>query len=338
MNNYILIAGGLGYIGSHAVVNLLNHNLKVVVVDNLSNAEMDVKESIEKITGKEIELHIGDIRDENFLNEIFEKYKIEAVIDFAGYKVVTESIENPLKYFDNNLTGLISLLKVMKRYKCSNIIFSSSATVYGLGNLSPLNENMKQGVCTNVYGMTKQISEAIIKETVRSNDIRSAVSLRYFNPVGAHESYLIGENPKNEPGNLMPRINLVADGKIDKLYIYGSDYDTCDGTAVRDYIHVEDLAEGHYAALKFCDSHQGYEIFNLGTGKGHTVLELISTFEKINKVKVKTEIAGRRPGDIDIAYADVNKAETILGWKAQKNLETMCQDSWCFYQKMKLKK
>lgn len=322
----ILITGGAGYIGSHTVVELLNDGYEVVVVDNFSNSKPEVLNRIREITGRDFKFYENDILDENAVDKIFAENSIEAVIHFAGYKAVGESVDLPLKYYYNNLTGTLTLCDVMKKHGVKKIVFSSSATVYGL-NKSPLVEGMTLGT-TNPYGTTKMMIEMILRDLYISDNTWSISLLRYFNPIGAHESGRIGEDPNGIPNNLMPYITQVAVGKRKQLNVFGNDYKTKDGTGVRDYIHVVDLAMGHIKALERVLETEEINEFNLGTGTGYTVLEVVENFEKATGIEIPYEITGRRPGDIDICYADASKAKEILGWKAVKSMEDMCRDSW----------
>ena len=322
----ILITGGAGYIGSHTVVELLNDGYEVVVVDNFSNSKPEVLNRIREITGRDFKFYENDILDENAVDKIFAENSIEAVIHFAGYKAVGESVDLPLKYYYNNLTGTLTLCDVMKKHGVKKIVFSSSATVYGL-NKSPLVEGMTLGT-TNPYGTTKMMIEMILRDLYISDNTWSISLLRYFNPIGAHESGRIGEDPNGIPNNLMPYITQVAVGKRKQLRVFGNDYKTKDGTGVRDYIHVVDLAMGHIKALERVLETEEINEFNLGTGTGYTVLEVVENFEKATGIEIPYEITGRRHGDIDICYADASKAKEILGWKAVKSMEDMCRDSW----------
>ena len=324
----ILVTGGLGYIGSHTVVELLNNNYDVVVVDNLYNASLDVKDSIKKITGKDFTYYNIDCTNEKDMEEIFKKENIDAVIHFAGYKAVGESVEKPIMYYRNNLDSTLTLLELMKKYNVKKFIFSSSATVYGTPEKLPLTEDCKTGDATNPYGETKIMIERILTDVYKSDNSMSIILLRYFNPIGSHKSYLLGENPNGIPNNLMPYIVRVADGELDHLSIYGDDYNTPDGTGVRDYIHVVDLTKGHIKALEKAGKGPGLNIYNLGTGYGYSVLDIVKTFEKVNNVKVPYVIAPRRAGDIAACYADPSKAEKELGWKAEYTLDDMCLDSY----------
>ena len=326
----VLVTGGLGFIGSHTVVELLNSNYDVVVVDDLYNSSLDVKDKIKEITGKEFKLYIENVCDEEKMNEIFSNEKPEAVIHFAAYKAVGESVQKPLMYYENNLLSTISLCKAMIKNNCMKIIFSSSATVYGDPEKLPITEDQKVGGTTNPYGTTKLMIERILKDVSISNDKFGAVVLRYFNPIGAHKSGLIGEKPNGIPNNLMPYIVRVASGELEMLSVFGNDYDTHDGTGVRDYIHVVDLAKGHLKALEKAKDFTGIDYYNLGTGTGYSVLDLVNAFEKVNGVKVPYKIVERRSGDIASCYADPSKAEKELGWKAELGIEDMMRDSYNF--------
>ncbi len=323
----ILVTGGLGFIGSHTCVELINKNHKVIIADNLSNSSIETLDKIEKITGVKPDFYKIDVTDEDKIEKLFKKYQLHGVIHFAGYKAVGESVEKPLDYYYNNLVSTIKLSQMCLKYNVEKFVFSSSATVYG-DNESPLKEDMDLLPTTNPYGETKAISERILKDANKANPNFAVTLLRYFNPVGAHESGLIGEDPKGVPNNLMPFVSKVAKGELDKLYVFGDDYDTVDGTGVRDYIHVVDLAEGHVAALEKLDS--GINIYNLGTGKGTSVLEIIYNFVRVNGVEVPYEIVDRRQGDIAISYADTKKAEKDLNWKAKRDVKDMVRDSWRF--------
>ena len=324
----ILVTGGAGYIGSHTCVELLNSGYDVTVIDNLCNANPKSLERVEAITGKKVKFYEGDVRDEALLRKIFGENEISAVIHFAGLKAVGESVAQPWRYYDNNLNTTLVLTKVMTDVGCKKIIFSSSSTVYSGDNEMPLRETSRTGSCTNPYGWTKYMTEQILSGIAHADKEWSVVLLRYFNPIGAHESGMIGEDPRGIPNNLMPYITQVAIGRREKLSVYGNDYPTPDGTGVRDYIHVVDLAKGHVAAVKYVVSGLGCEVFNLGTGIGYSVLDMVHAFEKANGVKVPYQIVGRRPGDLPTCYADPAKSERVLGWKAEKNLEDMCRDSW----------
>lgn len=331
----VLVTGGAGYIGSHTVVELLNEGDEVIIVDNLVNSKESSLDAIKKITNKDFKFYKVDLRDRENLEKIFEENKdISAVIHFAGLKAVGESVSKPLEYYDNNIYGTLVLLETMKKYNVKKIIFSSSATVYGNPKTVPIKEDFPLSA-TNPYGQTKLMLEQILTDVYVSDNEWSIVLLRYFNPIGAHESGLIGEMPNGIPNNLMPYINQVAFGKLDHLSVYGDDYDTPDGTGIRDYIHVVDLAKGHLKALKRANNVTGVEAYNLGTGTGYSVLDIVKNFEKATGQKVKYEITKRRPGDIAECYADPTKAEKILGWKAEKTLEEMCRDSWNFTKNVK---
>ena len=323
----ILVTGGAGYIGSHTAVELLKAGYDITIVDNLSNSSIDVIDAIKEITGKDFNFYKLDVKNERTLNKVFKEENIDAVIHFAAFKAVGESVEKPLKYYENNLENTISLLKVMKKNKIKKIIFSSSACVYGDPESLPIKETAKL-TTTNPYGATKHMIERILKDVYKAETDLSVIILRYFNPVGADSSYKIGENPKGIPNNLMPFIMRVANGEIDHLNIFGNDYDTKDGTGVRDYIHVTDLAIGHIKALEKANKDNGIFVYNLGTGTGYSVLEMVKTFEKVNNVKVPYEITKRRAGDIAACYADPSLAKKELGWEAKKTLEDMCYDSY----------
>lgn len=329
----ILVTGGAGYIGSHTVVKLLNKGEDVIIVDNFVNSKPSAIEAIKKITNKKFQFYELDLRDKEGLNEVFDENKdITAVIHFAGLKAVGESVAKPIEYYDNNIYGTLVLLEVMKSHNVKKIIFSSSATVYGDPKEVPIKEDFPLSA-TNPYGQTKLMIERILNDVYVSDNEWSIILLRYFNPIGAHESGLIGENPNGIPNNLMPYINQVALGKLDHLNVFGNDYPTPDGTGVRDYIHVVDLANGHLKALERAEKITGVEAYNLGTGKGYSVLDIVKNFEKATGQKIKYEITPRRPGDIAECYADPSKAEKYLGWKAEKDLEQMCKDAWNFTKK-----
>lgn len=326
----VLVTGGLGFIGSHTVVELLNENYEVVVIDNLYNSSLGVIDKIKKITGKDFLFYQDDVCDEKALDKIFTDNKIDAVIHFAGYKAVGESVKKPIMYYENNLVSTLHLCKKMIEYGCNNMIFSSSATVYGNPEKLPITEDSKVGGTTNPYGTTKLMIERILKDIVVANSNFHAIVLRYFNPIGAHESGLIGEVPNGIPNNLMPYIVRVASGELEILSVFGDDYDTPDGTGVRDYIHVVDLAKGHLKALEKISDLDGINYYNLGTGTGYSVLDLVKTFEKVNKVKVPYKVVGRREGDIASCYADPSKALKELGWKAELGIDDMMRDSYKF--------
>lgn len=325
----ILITGGAGYIGSHTCVELINAGEEIVVIDNLSNASVQAIDAVKSITGKDFPFFIGDVIDKESLKRIFLRHKIDAVIHFAGYKAVGESCAKPLLYYHNNIAGIVNLCEVMNEFGVKNIIFSSSATVYG-SNVSPLTEDMQTGGCSNPYGRTKYMTEEILKDLHTADNQWNAILLRYFNPIGAHESGRIGEDPKGIPNNLMPFISQVAAGKREKLSIFGNDYETPDGTCVRDYIHVVDLARGHLAALKYMEKNEniGVDAINLGTGKGYSVLEIVNAFIKVNGIDVPYEFAQRRAGDLPSVYSDPSKAKRILDWCAERGLNEMCEDTW----------
>lgn len=324
----ILVTGGAGYIGSHTVVELLECGKEVVVVDNLVNSSEKSLERVKEITGKDVKFYKADILDKAALEEIFSKENIESCIHFAGLKAVGESVAKPWEYYNNNITGTLVLLEVMKNHGCKNIIFSSSATVYGDPAFVPITEECPKGVCTNPYGWTKSMLEQILSDIQKADREWNVVILRYFNPIGAHISGKIGENPNGIPNNLMPYITQVAVGKLEKLGVFGDDYDTHDGTGVRDYIHVVDLAKGHVKALKKLEENAGLCIYNLGTGTGYSVLDMVKSFEKANDVPVPYVIKDRRPGDIATCYADASKAKNELGWEAENGIDEMCKDAW----------
>lgn len=323
----ILVTGGAGYIGSHTVVELIKLGKEVVIVDNLSNSSILVLDRIEEITGKRPTFYELDVADKAALRSVFEKESIEAAIHFAGYKAVGESVEKPVMYYENNIMSTLALVEVMAEFGVKKIVFSSSATVYGLNNLSPLLENMPTSA-TNPYGYTKVMLEQILRDLEVSDKEWSVALLRYFNPIGAHESGLIGEDPAGIPNNLMPFIAQVAVGKRAELSVFGNDYDTVDGTGVRDYIHVVDLALGHIKALEKISDTTGVYTYNLGSGQGTSVLELVQAFEKVNGVKVPYKIVDRRPGDVATCYANADKALAELNWKTEKTIEDMCRDTW----------
>lgn len=323
----VLVTGGTGYIGSHTCVVLLEAGYDVIIVDNLYNSKLDVLDKIETITGKKPKFYHADVSNKDELDVIFKENKIDSILHFAGYKAVGESVGVPLKYYRNNLLGTIALAECALEYNIPKFIFSSSATVYGDGSV-PYRESNPLLPSTNPYGETKVMSERILSDTAKVNPGLSVTLLRYFNPIGAHKSGLIGEIPVGTPNNLMPYITQVAKGKLEKLRVFGSDYDTVDGTGVRDFVHVVDLAYGHMAALE--KMKQGVNVYNLGTGKGTSVLELIHTFQSVNNITIPYDIVDRRPGDVASSYADVTKAWDELGWKTEKTVEDMCRDSWFF--------
>lgn len=328
----ILLTGGIGYIGSHTLVELLENNYEVVVIDNFFNSKKEVIENIKKITNKDFKFYEGDVCDKSILRKIFEENKIDAVIHFAGYKAVGESVKKPLMYYRNNLDSTLSLLEIMDEFNCKNLVFSSSATVYGKPETLPIKESSPLSA-TNPYGETKLVIETILKDLYKSDNEWNIVILRYFNPVGAHESGLIGENPNGIPNNLMPYIVKVATKEYDHLNIFGNDYSTVDGTGVRDYIHVVDLAQGHVKAIEYINKNCGLDVINLGTGKGYSVLEMVKAFEEANDINVPYEIQERRPGDIDACYADVSYAREKLGFVAHKELKDMCKDAYNYIKK-----
>ena len=325
----ILVTGGTGFIGSHTCVELLDNGYEVVIIDDLSNSKREVVDYIEKITNKKVVFYEGDVCDKVLLEKIFTENKIDAVIHFAGYKAVGESVAKPLMYYKNNILSTINLLEVMNEFNVKKIAFSSSATVYGKPKSLPIKEDFPLST-TNPYGTTKLIIEGILKDLYNSDKEWSIAILRYFNPIGAHKSGLLGENPNGIPNNLMPYIIKVATKELDCLGVFGNDYDTHDGTGVRDYIHVVDLAKGHVKAIEKILKDTGCDCYNLGTGNGYSVLDLVNTFMKVNNVSIKYEIKERRPGDIDACYADPSYAYEKLGWKAEKDINEMCQDAYNF--------
>ena len=331
----VLVTGGAGYIGSHTVVELLNRGEKIIIVDNFSNSKPEMLDKIRKITNKDFKFYEVDLLDRENLDKVFaENSDIESVIHFAGLKAVGESVAKPIEYYHNNITGTLILLDVMKKYNCKKIVFSSSATVYGDPATVPIKEDFPLST-TNPYGSTKLMIEQILRDVYISDNDWSIILLRYFNPIGAHESGLIGENPNGIPNNLLPYINQVACGKLECLSVFGNDYDTVDGTGVRDYIHVVDLAKGHLKALDKARNFNGVEAYNLGTGTGYSVLQIVKAFEDATGVEVKYKIVERRPGDIATCYADSTKAKNELGWTAEKGIEEMCKDAWRFTQNNK---
>ena len=330
----ILVTGWLGYIGSHTCVELLNKDYEVIVIDNLSNSKIEVLDKIKEITNKDIKFYKEDVCDIDALDKIFNDNNIDAIIHFAGYKAVGESIEKPIMYYKNNLISTLNLCKMMKKYNCKKIVFSSSATVYGAPHTLPIEEDFPLST-TNPYGTTKLMNEMILEDVYKSDKDFSIVILRYFNPIGSHSSGLIGEDPKGIPNNLMPYIVRVASGQLECLNVFGSDYDTPDGTGIRDYIHVVDLALGHIKAIEKTFKDTGIDYYNLGTGKGYSVLDIINTFEKVNNIKVNYKIVDRRPGDIAACYADPTKAKEELGWEAKYDIERMCKDSYNYILKNK---
>ena len=324
----VLVTGGAGYIGSHTVVELQNAGYDVVVLDNLSNASEKALDRVSKITGKPVKFYKADILDRDALNDIFDKETIESCIHFAGLKAVGESVVKPWEYYENNIAGTLTLVDVMRKHNVKNIIFSSSATVYGDPAQIPITEECPKGQCTNPYGWTKSMLEQVLTDIQKADPEWNVMLLRYFNPIGAHKSGTIGENPNGIPNNLMPYITQVAVGKLKELGVFGNDYDTPDGTGVRDYIHVVDLAKGHVKALKKIKENPGLAIYNLGTGKGYSVLDIVKNFEAATGVKIPYVIKPRRAGDIATCYCDASKAEKELGLKAENGIREMCEDSW----------
>ena len=323
-----LVAGGAGYIGSHTCVELLNAGYEVVVVDNLYNSSEEALKRVEQITGKTVKFYEADVLDREALEKIFDAEDIDSVINFAGLKAVGESVQKPLEYYHNNITGTLILCDVMRNHGVKNIIFSSSATVYGDPAFIPITEECPKGQITNPYGQTKGMLEQILTDFHVADPEWNVILLRYFNPIGAHKSGLIGEDPKGIPNNLLPYVAQVAIGKLECIGVFGDDYDTPDGTGVRDYIHVVDLAKGHVKALKKIEDNSGLSIYNLGTGKGYSVLDIVKNFEAATGVKIPYVIKPRRPGDIATCYSDASKAERELGWKAENGIKEMCADSW----------
>ena len=324
----VLVTGGMGYIGSHTCVELLKQGMEVVIVDNLVNSSAEAGRRVEQITDKNVTFYQIDVRDRERLDEVFRRHQIDCVIHFAGLKAVGESVRMPLEYYDNNLNSTIVLVQTMRKHNVKKIIFSSSATVYSGDNPMPLYETSRTGNCTNPYGWTKYVCEQVLRDCVVADPSWSVVLLRYFNPVGAHESGLIGEDPRGIPNNLMPFISQTAIGRREKLSIFGNDYDTPDGTCIRDYIHVVDLARGHVAAIAYMDQHTGESVFNLGTGRGVSVLEMVRAFEKANHLVVPFEFAARRAGDLPVCYACPDKSAELLLWRAQFDIVDMCRDTW----------
>ena len=325
----VLVTGGAGYIGSHTVVELLNENKEVIVVDNFSNSKPEMLDKIKKITNKDFKFYELDYSNKEKMDKVFAENKIDSVIHFAGYKAVGESVEKPIEYYTNNVSGTLNLLDVMRKHNVKTIIFSSSATVYGDPEVVPLTEMCKIGATTNPYGSSKLFIEQILKDVYKSDNTWDVCILRYFNPIGSHESGIIGEEPQGRPNNLMPYIVRVASGELEELSIFGNDYNTPDGTGVRDYIHVVYLAKGHIKALEKLEKEKsGIYIYNLGTGKGYSVLDMVHAFEKTTGQKIKYKITERRAGDIATCYADATKAKEELNWVAEKTLEDMCRDSW----------
>lgn len=331
----VLITGGAGYIGSHTCVELISNGFDVVVVDNLANSKADSLKRVEQLTGQQIIFYEGDLRDTDFLNSVFEKHLIDAVIHFAGYKAVGESVEKPLLYYSNNVAASINLLETMMNYNVNNIVFSSSCTVYGKPERVPVRETdtLKP---TNPYGRSKLMVEQILQDLFTSNNDMSVSILRYFNPIGAHSSGLIGEDPKGIPNNLLPFVTKVAAGELNELNIFGDDYDTHDGTGVRDYLHVVDLAKAHVIALeKILETESFIDVYNLGTGEGYSVLDVVKAFENATKVKIPYKVVDRRPGDVDETFSDPSKVNNQLGWHADRDLHDMCRDSWLWQKQTK---
>ncbi len=324
----VLVTGGMGYIGSHTTVELLSKGYEVIIADNLSNSKEIVKDRIKAITGKEVKFYNIDVTKEDEVDKLFSENNIDSVIHFAAYKAVGESVAKPLEYYYNNLTSTLIILKVMKKYNVKNFVFSSSATVYGQASIIPIPEDYSPLSATNPYGMAKLMTEDILRDMCKADKSWNVAILRYFNPVGAHESGTIGEDPNGIPNNLMPYITKVAIGELPKLNVFGNDYDTKDGTGVRDYIHVVDLAKGHICALEKLSTNSGLVTYNLGTGIGYSVLDIVKAFSKASDKEIPYEITARRPGDIATCYADPTKAYNELGWKAEKGIEEMCKDSW----------
>ena len=324
----VLLAGGAGYIGSHTAVELLSRGHDVVVVDNFSNSSPEALKRVEEITGKRIVSYEADVKDADAMERVFSTQHIDVVIHFAGLKAVGESVQKPLIYYRNNIDTTLTLLEKMREHGCHRFVFSSSATVYGEDAPVPYIETLGRGRCSNPYGWTKSMMEQILEDAVKADDELSVVLLRYYNPIGAHESGLIGEDPQGIPNNLMPYISQVAVGRRDKLTIFGNDYPTPDGTCRRDYIHVMDLAEGHVKAVEYAAVNKGLEIFNLGTGTPYSVLEIVNAFETVNKVKIDFEFGPRREGDLAEFWADADKASRLMGWSTRRNLDDMCRDTW----------
>ncbi len=330
----VLVTGGAGYIGSHTVLDLISEGFNVIIADDFSNSSKKVIDILENLSGKKISYYEIDIRDRENLRGIFKENQIDAVINFAGFKAVGESVEKPLMYYDNNLIGMIVLLEVMEEFSVKKLVFSSSATVYGVPKSMPLVEDNQMGA-TNPYGRTKLIIEKILSDVAASDNSWDIIALRYFNPLGAHKSGDIGEDPNGIPNNLAPYITQVAVGKLEKLSVFGDDYDTPDGTCIRDYIHINDLAAGHTASIKYLISgnRKGFDVINLGSGKGYSVLEIVENFEKAVGKKIPYVIAGRRAGDIPVSYAKIDKAKELLGWEPKYSIEEMCKDSWNWQKK-----
>lgn len=323
----ILITGGAGYIGSHTAVELLESGYDIVIFDSLANSQRESLARVKELTGTDFPFYEGDILQKSIIEKVFSEHEIDAVIHFAGLKAVGESVEKPLEYYRCNFVGTLNLIEVMREFRVKKLVFSSSSTVYGNPDQVPILETAKRGAA-NPYGRTKLISEEMLEDLANADSAWGVALLRYFNPIGAHESGRIGDNPTGIPNNLMPFITQVAVGKREQLQVFGNDYDTPDGTGVRDYIHVVDLAKGHVKALEYLASHEGLEALNIGTGIGYSVLDIVRAFEEVNAVHLPYKVVGRRPGDIAECYADSTKAENLLGWKAEKDLRDMCRDSW----------
>ncbi len=328
----ILVTGGMGYIGSHTTIQLIKEGYEVIILDNLSNAKVEVLDRIEETSGTRPVFYQADLLDYAATNAVFEEHKIDGVIHFAGLKAVGESVKIPLTYYHNNITGTLILCEIMAKHDCKNIVFSSSATVYGMNNEAPFVETMPLST-TNPYGSTKLMIEDILRDIYVADNEWSISLLRYFNPIGAHESGLIGEDPNGIPNNLLPYVAQVAVGKLEKLSVFGDDYDTVDGTGVRDYIHVVDLADGHLKAINYVLNHKGVEAINLGTGNGTSVLQVVAAFEKASSRKVNCQISPRRAGDIATCFADASKAKALLNWEATRDIDQMCADTWNFASK-----
>ena len=329
----VLLAGGAGFIGSHTAVSLIEAGHEVVIVDNYSNSCEEAINRVEKLTNTSIHHYEADVKDKKAMDEIFNKEQIDCVIHFAGLKAVGESVQKPIEYYRNNIDTTLTLLETMRDHNVKNIVFSSSATVYGAENESPLTEDCKKGTCTNPYGWTKWMMEQILADAAKADDSLSVILLRYFNPIGAHPSGEIGEDPQGIPNNLMPYVSQVAVGRREKLTIFGGDYPTSDGTCLRDYIHVVDLAEGHVKAVEYANTRKGTDIINLGTGHPYSVLDIVHTFEDVNNIKLNYEIGPRRAGDLPALYSSAKKAKEVLGWEAKRDLADMCRDSFNFQKK-----
>lgn len=329
----VLLAGGAGFIGSHTAVSLIEAGHEVVIVDNYSNSCEEAINRVEKLTNTSIHHYEADVKDKKAMDEIFNKEQIDCVIHFAGLKAVGESVQKPIEYYRNNIDTTLTLLETMRDHNVKNIVFSSSATVYGAENESPLTEDCKKGTCTNPYGWTKWMMEQILADAAKADDSLSVILLRYFNPIGAHPSGGIGEDPQGIPNNLMPYVSQVAVGRREKLTIFGGDYPTPDGTCLRDYIHVVDLAEGHVKAVEYANTRKGTDIINLGTGHPYSVLDIVHTFEDVNNIKLNYEIGPRRAGDLPALYSSAKKAKEVLGWEAKRDLADMCRDSFNFQKK-----